>query len=128
MQQVQHYFEGPIPQGDELARYEEVQPGAAGRIIKMAEDRQEMAREQMQHRQVLEKSVISANIRHESTGQWMGFVLYLLCILGSFYAGVFAKNNWAAGILLGTSTSGVVAIFVTGKVTNSKRGRKDEEG
>ena len=44
-------YSGPIPPPEALARYEEIQPGAADRILKMAEKQQE-------HRMALETKAI----------------------------------------------------------------------
>lgn len=48
-------YAGPIPPPAMLARYNEVLPGAAERILKMAE-------EQSSHRQYLEKAVVNSDI------------------------------------------------------------------
>jgi uncharacterized membrane protein len=44
-------FSGPLPHPEDLAKYEQVLPGAADRIIRMAE-------QQAAHRQNLERAVI----------------------------------------------------------------------
>ena len=33
----QHHYSGPLPRPDDLAKYDQIVPGAAERIIKMAE-------------------------------------------------------------------------------------------
>ena len=60
------FFGGPIPPPDILAGYDQVVPGAADRIITMAET-------QSRHRQEIEKSIINSDIRNSKLGLWLGF-------------------------------------------------------
>lgn len=64
-------YSGPIPPPEALARYEEIQPGAADRIIKMAEKQQE-------HRMSLETKAIGGQIDQSKRGQIFGFIAILL--------------------------------------------------
>lgn len=48
-------FSGPLPHPEDLAKYEQILPGAADRLIRMAE-------QQAAHRQNLEKAVIFSNL------------------------------------------------------------------
>ena len=48
-------FSGPLPHPDMLRKFDDVVPGAAERIIKMAED-------QSNHRKDLERKVIESDI------------------------------------------------------------------
>lgn len=59
-------YSGPIPPPEALARYEEIQPGAADRIIKMAEKQQE-------HRMSLETKAIGGQIDQSKRGQIFWF-------------------------------------------------------
>lgn len=65
---VQKYFAGPLPSPEVLGEYEAAFPGLADRIVKMAEDRHEMAKAQSEHRQRMEASVVAANIVSERLG------------------------------------------------------------
>ncbi len=71
-------FQGPIPPPEILARYDEVIPGGADRILAMAE-------RQAAHRQELEKRVITSNITGERWGAGLGFVLAMTALIGGFY-------------------------------------------
>lgn len=75
-------FSGPLPPPEILNGYEKVCPGAADRVIKMAES-------QSKHRQSLEKSVVKSNIENEKTGMWMSLIL-TISIMG---AGVYLILN-----------------------------------
>lgn len=63
-------FQGPLPHPEILAGYDQVLPGAADRIITMAEKNQA-------HRHALEAKVIPAGITSERIGQILAFLLYL---------------------------------------------------
>lgn len=61
-------YTGPIPSASELEKYNQVLPGLAERIMKMAEI-------QSAHRQELEKKVIDSNIKGSKKGQIFGFII-----------------------------------------------------
>jgi uncharacterized membrane protein len=68
----QFAISGPLPHSSEFSNYEATLPGAANRILSMAE------RETV-HRQSLDIKVVEAGIRQSSIGQWLGFI----CVLAS---------------------------------------------
>jgi len=86
-------FEGPIPHPIILEGYERVLPGAADRILTMAEN-------QAQHRQQMESSVVQSNITHERVGMNYAFILTLLLMGTGFYLIINDKD-----------TAGYFAIF-----------------
>jgi uncharacterized membrane protein len=63
-------FQGPLPPPEILARYNDVVPGCADRIISMAE-------RQQSHRHNLERKVVFGGITSERFGQVLAFILYL---------------------------------------------------
>ncbi len=87
------YFLGPIPPPSLLAGYEEVAPGSADRIIKMAENEQS-------HRMNMENKCINAEIGSEKRGQWMGLgvAIAVLGIIALFaILGMTNEAFWALG-------------------------------
>ena len=56
---VEEHFSGPLPHPAIMAKYEEILPGSADRMVSSEET-------QMQHRQSLEAAVVHANNRRES--------------------------------------------------------------
>ena len=56
------HFSGPLPSPEALGKYEQICPGSADRIIKMAEG-------QAAHRQALETNTIAEQVRQSSRGQ-----------------------------------------------------------
>ena len=66
--EVSQSFSGPLPHPDVLRKFNEIVPGAAERIIKMAE-------EQSAHRKELEKKVVDSDIARSKWGQILGFII-----------------------------------------------------
>ena len=116
-------YSGPIPSPEALARYEEIQPGAADRIIKMAEKQQE-------HRMSLETKAIGGQIDQSKRGQIFGFIAILLCIgVAVFFAVAFDMTTFAE-IFLTVTMVILVTLFITGKNVmrkDLKEKSKDQE-
>ena len=92
---VAQHFEGPLPPSYMLKEYEEVQPGAADRIIGMAE-------RQAAHRQEIEKTAIKSKSASE--------------VLGVVFAGLIGVTSVIGGIFLiysGFGAGGIVSILST---------------
>ncbi len=105
-------FSGPIPPPELLRKYEELIPGAADRIMSMAE-------RQGSHRQTLESQVINSNIANERLGKILGFIICVLAISGGIYAVVLGKS--AMGIAAIVAPLGaLVAVFIYGKSEQKK--------
>src|SRR3990167_6669765 len=73
-------FSGPLPPPETLKKFDEVVPGAAERIIKMAEG-------QFVHRTELEKLVIKSDVERSKWGQILGFVI---AVVGLFSATIIS--------------------------------------
>jgi uncharacterized membrane protein len=93
-------FSGPIPHPKILKQYNEIVPGSANRIIKMAE-------KQQSHRIYLEKAVINSDINMAKRGQNFGFIITIgLIIIGTGFVimgidiGAYASFISAAGFLI----------------------------
>lgn len=116
-------YSGPIPPPEALARYEEIQSGAADRIIKMAEKQQE-------HRMSLETKAIGGQIDQSKRGQIFGFIVILLCIsVAVFFAVAFGMTTFAE-IFLTVTMVILVTLFITGKNVmrkDLKEKSKDQE-
>lgn len=106
-------FSGPIPPPEALEKYEQIQPGAADRILKMAE-------KQMEHRMSLENRVIGGQVQQGKRGQIFGFVLVFVCVAVAIFFAVYLQMNGFAATFLCVTMVTVVALFVTGKRTVSK--------
>jgi uncharacterized membrane protein len=96
----------PLPTPEELAAYERVAPGAAERILAMAEA-------QTRHRRELESAVVLNNISSERRAQWLAFCLALVVSGNGTY--LIAVEQSAEGLvaLVGT-LAGLLALFLRG--------------
>lgn len=113
LQQVS--FSGPLPPPSILRQYDEVVPGAAERIIKMAED-------QSKHRQELENAVIKSDISNSKSGLLFGFVIGMSGVIGSVVL-VMTDHELTGSVLGATTLLGLVGTFVYG----SRARRRDLE-
>src|SRR3989344_8200747 len=105
-------FSGPLPPPEALKKFDEVVPGAAERIIKMAE-------EQSAHRKELEKKVIDSDIARSKWGQVLGFVIAIAGLAVS--AIIVVYGNAIAGGIIGVGTlASLVGVFMYGSKTRSE--------
>lgn len=108
-------FSGPLPPPFILRQYDEIVPGAADRILAMAESQHE-------HRHALEKRVIFGNVDAQARGQWMGFVLGLVGIIGGFFLIGLGHSGWGVAAIVGSLVS-LITVFVVGQ----RRQRQERE-
>jgi uncharacterized membrane protein len=66
-------YSGPLPHPDHFQKYEQICPGAANRIIKMAEG-------QIVHRQKLETKHLDSNVKNERLGMHYSFWIIAMFI------------------------------------------------
>lgn len=111
-------FSGPLPHPEILAKYDEIVPGAANRIIKMAE-------EQSAHRKDLERKVIQSDITNSKIGLIFGFLIGLAAFYLSYEMAKLSQP-WLAGVLgLGYVVS-LVGTFIYGS-QNRRRELKEKK-
>ena len=110
--EVSQSFSGPLPPPEILRKFDEVVPGAAERIIKMAED-------QSIHRKELEKKVVDSDITRSKWGQILGFVIAIAGLAVS--AIIVVYGNAIAGGIIGVGTlASLVGVFMYGSKTRSE--------
>ncbi|KAA0570153.1 DUF2335 domain-containing protein [Azospirillum sp. Sh1] len=97
-------FEGPMPPPALLRQYEEIVPGAAERILAMAE-------RQLDHQIDWERTAISAQARNAFWGLSYGFIIGIALIGGAIFCAV-AGHEQVALALVGASALGLVPAFV----------------
>lgn len=97
---------GPLPHPDVLQGYESVIPGAANRILEMAE-------RQSEHRMQMDQMVIAGGSRRSYLGLVAGFVLSALVIGGGIYL-IATGHDWAGASLVGLNLAGLAGVFVYG--------------
>ena len=74
----QTIYQGPLPKPDDFAAYERVLPGAADRILKMAE-------QQATHRQGLERRALSGDIVKSMMGTILAYITFGGAMAGAVY-------------------------------------------
>jgi len=102
-------FTGPLPHPSILEKYEQTLPGAADRIIKMAEN-------QSSHRQAIEKKVIDANVFNEKLGMVLAFIITAVIVVGSIF--LIYSNRQIAGFI---SLVGVFILHFYNFYSNKKK-------
>jgi uncharacterized membrane protein len=105
--QFSYRYSGPLPAPNDLEKYNNIVPGLAERIVKMVEN-------QNTHRIETEDSVIKSQLAESKRGQYIGFIIAVMCIGATI---LLALNNHdsVAVVLGGTTILGLVTVFVTGK-------------
>lgn len=112
---VEASYSGPIPQPAMLRAFDEVLPGAAHRILTMAE-------EQQSHRHLLERTTVLGDSRRSNWGLVAGFVVALAgFVLVAFLA--YVDQPLIAGIIGVLDISSIVLVFVAG----SRQRRSERE-
>jgi uncharacterized membrane protein len=111
-QQTAFHHEGPIPPPFILDGYEKVVPGAAERILAMAEN-------QAGHRQKLESIAVKSGARDSLLGLIFGLIIGLFSVACGTYC-VTKGYSIPGTILGGTGLVGLVGVFVYGSRQRSK--------
>ncbi len=103
-----------------LARFNQIVPNGAERIVAMAES-------QLHHRQTLEAKVIGGNVDAQSRGQIFAFILGAITIVGGMI--LVALNRPTSGLVaILAALSTLSGIFIYGRREQSQeRDRKRRE-
>ncbi len=112
------YSSGPIPNPAQLEKYEQIYPGLADRIVKMAE-------KQADHRQSLEKMVIESNTKDSARGVLFAFILGLVTIVGGVVL-AFSGHEWPGALLGSAGLIGLTGVFIYG-TRSSKKERAEKK-
>lgn len=100
------FHSGPIPPPDDLARYNDIIPNGADRILAMAE-------KQSDHRMHIEKLAIGSEIRRAYLGLWLGFVVTLAVLVSSLI--LIETGHGTEGLaLIGIDIVALAGLFVYG--------------
>ncbi|ERO40943.1 DUF2335 domain-containing protein [Lactiplantibacillus plantarum] len=112
-------FSGPLPPPQQLKEYNDVLPGAADRILKMAE-------RQSEHRQKMEGQVVESNTKNSRLGVIFAFLLGAMIIGGGIYLAAIG-HPYGTWFSLGGVVS-LVGVFVYGTRSSQKeRVKKDKQ-
>lgn len=102
------HFSGPIAHPRHLRAYEDVSPGAADRIISMAEHQQS-------HIISMDKSVLSAEVSDRKLGMVLGAIAFLSLVGCALTTALLTTNPVVPGLFLGAAAIGGVGLFIKGR-------------
>lgn len=109
---MQSSYSGPIPSASELKKYEDILPGAADRILTMAEN-------QSKHRQKMEMKMLEANIKAERAGQIFGFIIFFSALAVGATLMILGQNAVGLITALG-SLAAIIGLFVYSRYSMKK--------
>ncbi|MBY6208781.1 MULTISPECIES: DUF2335 domain-containing protein [Halomonas] len=124
--QAQHItHSGPVPPAAEIARYEQILPGAADRIFTMAEQEQQHRHQEEKDQNEANARIANANVRASDSnvraqdasiaeirrGQWMAFTLGLVFLAITLTFGLRGQEIAASALGLG-GVAAVATVFI----------------
>jgi len=119
-------YSGPLPQPEELGKYESILPGAADRIITMAE--QEQAQRHNAERTFLElrRLNIQADYARSNRGLYLGAAVALAIVAAGALMAYLGQSAEAVAVVVGT-IAGVAGVFVYGAQTRRRDNDDDDD-
>ena len=109
--QTQVFRQGPLPPPEDLKGYNDVLPGAADRILAMAEGEQK-------HRHGMEERDLKYRASLTGLGQILGFTLGLAAIVGGVVLLGLGRNIAGFGTLI-LAVASLTAAFLYGRKVSS---------
>lgn len=108
----EHQYSGPIPPPEILSGFEQIVPGAAERILAMAE-------ENGKHQREMEKAAITFASDTVKRGQTYGLIIGIFAFITCIVALQLGSENTAMTIG-GVTIVGLVTVFVTGRFRKTR--------
>ena len=105
---VSEQFSGPMPHPKHLREYEAVLPGAAERILSMAE-------RNLYHNMAGNRTMLDAEIEDRKRGMKYGAGLFGLLIACGFASLFVTTNPLVPGLFLGSAVIGGITAFIKGR-------------
>ena len=100
-------FSGPLPHPEHFKKYNQIVPGSANRLLKMAED-------DLAHIHSIQKSQVLMENIATIGGLITGWSIAVISLVGSGYL-IMNGHDVAGSILGGTSLASLVGVFVYGR-------------
>lgn len=100
-------FSGPLPHPEHFKKYNQIVPGSANRLLKMAED-------DLAHIHSIQKSQVLMENIATIGGLITGWSIAVISLVGSGYL-IMNGHDIAGSILGGTSLASLVGVFVYGR-------------
>lgn len=108
--EIQAFYAGPLPPAQELQIYEQACPGAADRILAMAES-------ENRHRHVKENRALNGMLWNERLGMISAFIICLAAIGGGIYC-IYRGQTIAGSFISAIPLGGIVIAFIRGRKHN----------
>jgi uncharacterized membrane protein len=112
-------YSGPLPHPALLAKYNEVIPNGAERIMAMAE-------RQSAHRESLESQVVAGNVRSQARGALYAFIICIVTVIGGFVLIGFGKSVIGISTIV-TSLASLAGVFIFSR-REQRRERFEKQG
>lgn len=103
---------GPLPHPAALQGYETIVPGAAARILVMAENNNDFLIQ-------MDRKALGNEYTERRLGQIFGFIIALVALFGAIWL-AYEGHESTASVIGGTTVVGLVATFVAGRYFSSK--------
>lgn len=120
----EEYYSGPLPPPKTLEYYNSILPGAADRIMIMAE------KEQL-HRHCLQEKMVSSDCKNSTLGIWSGFGIGI-CGLAATVLITYLGHATEGAIVGSISIGGLIKVFIENtkihKDNKDSKGSKGNEG
>lgn len=114
----EHQYSGPVPPPEILSGFEQIIPGAAERILAMAE-------ENGRHQREMEKAAITFASDTVKRGQVYGLIIGILAFITCIVALLLGSESTAMTIG-GVTIVGLVAVFVTGRSKKTRNSNSND--
>ena len=113
-------WSGPLPAPDDLRQYEDILPGSADRILRMAENQQQhgfeedrAAHEHIRESTAIAKMALTEGFKSNNRGMITGAIIALVGLGGAI--GLSAIDRWEAGIAIFVlALTTLAGLFVSG--------------
>lgn len=105
-------FSGPLPPPEILEKYNNIEPGFANRIMRMAES-------QSQHRQAMERLIIESRTRYEGRAQILATIIALLLGGGCVWLISIGKSVEGVAAII-AELAAIAAVFIYGRKRQEK--------
>ena len=112
-------FEGPLPHPDILARYENILPGIADRIVRMAEAEQNARHSAIDHDAKNKSTLVdiaakesAGALEAQKKGQNIGLAISLVCVLCAIVCGLMDKPTIVTCAFLAVPTASLIGSFM----------------
>lgn len=119
-------YSGPLPDARSFEKYEIISPGAANRILSMAEKEQDLRQSLARDAAANELKELHANIKLKWHAQWSASLVAILMVCLSFYVVWSGSPGWGASIAI-SGIAASVSAFLKGKQKDDDPTKQDQQ-